>query len=108
MTKEISDIILAFKEAEKSGLQTALATVVHVDGSSYRRPGARMLVTDQGHITGAISGGCLEGDALVKARLAIHEKKNTLVTYNTLDHDDDVEFGIQLGCNGIVHILFEP
>ena len=108
MTKEISDIICAFKEAEKSGLQTALATVVHVDGSSYRRPGARMLVTDQGQITGAISGGCLEGDALIKARLAIHEKKNTLVTYNTLNHDDDVEFGIQLGCNGIVHILFEP
>ena len=108
MTKEIIDIIHAFKEAEKAGLQTALATVVHVDGSSYRRPGARMLVTDRGQITGTISGGCLEGDALVKARMAIHEKKNTLVTYNTMDDQEDVEFGVQLGCNGIVHILFEP
>ena len=66
-----------------------------------------MLVEDNGKITGAISGGCLEGDALRKALLAINQQQNKLVTYNTL-HDDDVEFGVQLGCNGIVHILFEP
>jgi xanthine/CO dehydrogenase XdhC/CoxF family maturation factor len=107
MTKEIGDIIAAFKEAQRQGRQTALATVVHVEGSSYRRPGARMLVEDNGKMTGAISGGCLEGDALRKALLAISQRQNKLVTYNTLD-DDDVEFGVQLGCNGIVHILFEP
>ncbi|MFX6702139.1 XdhC family protein, partial [Acinetobacter baumannii] len=71
MTKEISDILTAFKEAQSNGRQMALATVVHVEGSSYRRPGARMLVEDNGKITGAISGGCLEGDALKKALLAI-------------------------------------
>jgi xanthine/CO dehydrogenase XdhC/CoxF family maturation factor len=107
MTKEITDIIAAFKAAQKQGRQTALATVVHVEGSSYRRPGARMLVEDNGRLTGAISGGCLEGDALRKALLTINQKQNKLVTYNTLD-DDDVQFGVQLGCNGIVHILFEP
>src|SRR5918992_505391 len=107
MTKEIVDIVVAFKEAQQRGRQTALATVVHVEGSSYRRPGARMLVEDNGKMTGAISGGCLEGDALRKALLAINQRQNKLVTYNTLD-DDDVEFGVQLGCNGIVHILFEP
>lgn len=107
MNREIRDIIQAFKEASAAAIQSALATVVHVDGSSYRRPGARMLVTENGQITGAISGGCLEGDALLKAQLAMHEKKNTLVTYNTMD-DEDAEFGVQLGCNGIVHILFEP
>ena len=107
MTKEIKDILAAFRAAEQNGRQTALATVVHVEGSSYRRPGARMLVEDNGKITGAISGGCLEGDALRKALLAINQKQNKLVTYNTLDADD-VEFGVQLGCNGIVHILFEP
>lgn len=107
MTKEISDIIAAFKEAKQQGRQTALATVVHVEGSSYRSPGARMLIEDNGQLTGAISGGCLEGDALRKALLAIHQRKNKLVTYNTLD-EDDVQFGVQLGCNGIVHILFEP
>ncbi|HKH59778.1 MAG TPA: XdhC/CoxI family protein [Flavitalea sp.] len=107
MMKEISDIINAFKEALLQGRQTALATVVHVEGSSYRRPGARMLIEDNGKMTGAISGGCLEGDALRKALLAINQRQNKLVTYNTLNKDD-VEFGVQLGCNGIVHILFEP
>ncbi len=107
MTREISDIVAACKEAQLQGLQTALATVVHVEGSSYRRPGARMLVDEKGRMTGAISGGCLEGDALRKALQAINQRQARLVTYNTLD-DDDVEFGVQLGCNGIVHILFEP
>jgi xanthine dehydrogenase accessory factor len=107
MTKEIRDIISAFNEAQQQGRQTALATVVHVEGSSYRRPGARMLVEDNGRMTGAISGGCLEGDALRKALFAINQKQNKLVTYNTLG-EDDVSLGVQLGCNGIVHILFEP
>lgn len=105
--KEIKDIISAYTAATKQGKKTALATVVHVEGSSYRRPGARMLVTDDGQLTGAISGGCLEGDALRKALLAIAQQKNKLVTYDTTDEDDS-KFGVQLGCNGIVHILFEP
>lgn len=107
MTKEIRNILAAYKEAIQEGRQTALATIVQVEGSAYRRPGARMLVEDNGQITGAISGGCLEGDALKKALLAINQQQNKLVTYNTL-HEDDMEFGAQLGCNGIVHILFEP
>jgi len=107
MIKEIQDIVCAFEKAALSSKACALATVVHVQGSSYRRPGARMLVTDDGMLTGAISGGCLEGDALRKALHAITEGKNKLVTYNTMD-EDDAKFGVQLGCNGIVHILFEP
>lgn len=107
MTKEIRDIVAAYKEAQIHGRQCALATVVHVEGSSYRRPGARMLVEEDGKLTGAISGGCLEGDALRKAIMAINQQENKLVTYDTTS-EDDAEFGVQLGCNGIVHILFEP
>ena len=106
--KEITDIIAAYQKALGEGKRMALATVVHVEGSSYRRPGARMLVTEDGQLTGAISGGCLEGDALRKALLAISQQSNKLVTYDTMDDDDDAKFGVQLGCNGIVHILFEP
>jgi xanthine dehydrogenase accessory factor len=106
--KEITDIIKAYHTALAEGKRMALATVVHVEGSSYRRPGARMLVTEDGQLTGAISGGCLEGDALRKALLAISQQSNKLVTYDTMDDDDDASFGVQLGCNGIVHILFEP
>jgi xanthine dehydrogenase accessory factor len=105
--KELHDIINAYDKAVLLNKQTALATVVKVEGSSYRRPGARMLVTEDGELTGAISGGCLEGDALRKAMLAISEQKNKLVTYDTTD-EEDAKLGIQLGCNGIVYILFEP
>ena len=105
--KEIRDIIKAFDEAHKLGKQTALATVVHVEGSSYRRPGARMLIEDDGQLTGAISGGCLEGDALRKALLVMSEKRSKLVTYDTMD-DDDAKFGVGLGCNGIIQVLIEP
>lgn len=105
--KEIRDIIAAFDEAARAGKQSALATVVHVDGSSYRRAGARMLITEDGQLTGAISGGCLEGDALRKALLVIREQKPMLVTYDTTD-EDDAKLGVGLGCNGIIHILIEP
>lgn len=105
--KELEDIINAFDNAIATGRQTALATVVLVEGSSYRRAGARMLITDDGQLTGAISGGCLEGDALRKARLVMAQNKPMLVTYDTMD-DDDAKFGVGLGCNGIIHILIEP
>lgn len=104
--KEISEILKAYSKAKSAGKKTALATVVKVEGSSYRQAGARMLVTEDGLLTGAISGGCLEGDALRKALLSINQKQNKLVTYNT-SNEDDAEVGLQLGCNGIVHILFE-
>ena len=105
--KEIKDIIRSFDEAQQQGRQTALATVVHVDGSSYRRPGARMLITDEGQLTGAISGGCLEGDALRKALLVMSQQRSMLVTYDTMD-EDDAKFGFSLGCNGIIQVLIEP
>jgi xanthine dehydrogenase accessory factor len=105
--KEVEDIIRSYKNAVQQNKKTALATVVHVEGSSYRRPGARMLVTEDGELTGAISGGCLEGDALRKALLAINQQQNKLVAYDSMDEDDN-SIGIQLGCNGIVYILFEP
>lgn len=104
--KEISEILKAHSQAKAAGKKTALATVVKVEGSSYRQPGARMLVTEDGLLTGAISGGCLEGDALRKALLSIHQQQNKLITYNT-SNEEDSEVGLQLGCNGIVHILFE-
>jgi xanthine dehydrogenase accessory factor len=105
--KELEDIVQAFDGAQQQGKQTALATVVLVEGSSYRRAGARMLVTEDGQLTGAISGGCLEGDALRKARLVMAQQQPMLVTYDTTD-DDDAKLGVGLGCNGIIHILIEP
>ncbi len=104
---EILAIIQAYHEASAAGKKTALATVVHVEGSSYRRPGARMLITEDAQLTGSISGGCLEGDAFRKALHVILSGKTMLVTYDTAD-DDDAKFGMGLGCQGVIQVLIEP
>lgn len=85
-----------------------LATVVKVEGSAYRRPGARMLISSLGQTEGTISGGCLESEV---ARTAwwLTEQGPALRIYSTADEeqDGDVAVSFGLGCNGKVHILFE-
>ncbi|MCG7860645.1 XdhC family protein, partial [Flavihumibacter sediminis] len=93
-----------YEQAEQEGKKSALVTVVHLEGSSYRRPGARMLVTDEGEMTGAISGGCLEGDALRKALSVLNQQQSRLVTYDTSD-EEDASIGVQLGCAGVIQVL---
>ena len=105
--KEIRKIIKAYDEWRRMGDAMALATVVKVEESSYRRIGARMLVSASGLFVGGISGGCLEGDALKKAKFAIHRRTASKVVYDTLD-EDDYQIGIGLGCNGRIEILFSP
>jgi len=105
--KEISEIISAYQVASRHKKRLALATLVHLNGSSYRRPGARMIVDEEGQLTGAISGGCLEGDALRKAVYCIHTQQPKLVIYDTSD-EEDATIGVQLGCAGIIQVLFEP
>jgi xanthine dehydrogenase accessory factor len=105
--KEIKAIISAYDKIDQPLQQAALATVVRVEGSSYRRTGARMLVTDDGVWVGGISGGCLEGDALKRARLAIAKSESSLITYDTTE-DDAYQIGVGLGCNGVIDVLFTP
>jgi xanthine dehydrogenase accessory factor len=105
--KEIKSIIATYDQLDHSTTKAALATVVSVEGSSYRRQGARMLVMDNGLWIGGISGGCLEGDALKRARLAITKSTASLVTYDTSE-EDAYQIGVGLGCNGIIDVLFMP
>ncbi len=105
--KEIKAIINAYEKINKTTTQAALATVVKVEGSSYRRTGARMFVMDDGVWVGGISGGCLEGDALKRARMAITKSVSSLVTYDTTE-DDAHQIGVSLGCNGVIDVLFTP
>lgn len=102
--KEIKAILEHFKPELKS---YALATVVRVEGSSYRRMGARMLIADDGTFAGGISGGCLEGDALKRARLAIFKNQASIITYDT-SKDNEHQIGVGLGCNGIIDVMFKP
>ncbi len=104
---ELQRLLLAYDQHRANARPCALATVVEVLGSAYRRPGARMLVTDDGQLTGAISGGCLEGDARQRARQAIFRGEPALVTYDTRD-EDDPRHGLGPGCQGVVRILLEP
>ena len=104
---ELQRLLLAYDQHRAAHRPCALATVVEVIGSAYRRPGARMLVTEDGELTGAISGGCLEGDARQRARRAIFQGEPALVTYDTRD-EDDPRHGLGPGCQGVVRILLEP
>ena len=105
--KDFKTIIREYKKIDFSQRKAALATVVQVHGSSYRSPGARMLITDDGRWVGSISGGCLEGDALRKARQVMTDKKPITVTYDTREESNQ-NLGIGLGCNGVIDVFIEP
>jgi xanthine dehydrogenase accessory factor len=93
-------------ELWRQGNAAALVTLVRVEGSSYRRVGARLLVTVDGEYAGTISGGCLEAEVVRKA--AWMTRAGAVVErYSTL-FDDTAEIPYGLGCGGTVDLLFEP
>ena len=103
---ELHAILDAWRKARDENQEAVLATVVHVSGSAYRRPGARMLMLPDGTRVGSISGGCLEGDVSQKAWWLTEDGKPALRVYDTMSEEDIVwEFG--LGCNGIIQVLLE-
>lgn len=105
--KEITSILGAWKLAEQSHAPAVLATVVRVEGSHYRRPGARMLVTPAATQVGSVSGGCLESDVLAHASEVIRTGKACVIHYDTTT-ESDLIFGSGMGCGGTVDILLEP
>lgn len=104
--KELTEIVTAWEAVRADGGEALLATVVGVSGSTYRRPGARMLLSREGRLAGSVSGGCLEGDILQKAWWRT-ERGAAIVTYDSTDADEDVVWGFGLGCNGVVQVLLE-
>jgi len=104
---EIRKIISEYDKIDHSAEKVALASVVSVEASAYRRIGARMLVRSNGLWTGGISGGCLEGDALKQSLNAIYKNESTIVVYDTMD-DDNNQIGVGLGCNGRIEVLLTP
>jgi xanthine dehydrogenase accessory factor len=105
--KELNSILTAFAESQHNGEKSFLATVVNVQGSTYRQPGARMLIKSTGEMVGTISGGCLENDILEHTHVSIADGKPIVVIYDTTA-EEDIIWGFGLGCNGVVKILIEP
>ena len=104
---EIADVLAAIESLSARGERMALATIVAVRGSTYRRPGARLLVPEDGAPVGNLSGGCLEGDVADLARVVMEEGRARLAGWD-LTADDDAVWGLGLGCNGAIEVFLEP
>lgn len=104
MNKELLDIIEYLESPEAPW--TVLATVVDVEGSSYRLPGARMLIAPDGRTIGTVSGGCLEADLIERAKRVLRTAEAEVITYDTRTSDDSV-FSLNMGCKGAIRILLE-
>jgi xanthine dehydrogenase accessory factor len=103
--KEIADILDLWRSLERNGDQAVLATVIRTRGSSYRLPGARLLIAPDGRHAGSISGGCLE-DELLKKAWWLTESGPATRRYDTTS-EGEIGSGYGLGCNGIIHIRLE-
>jgi xanthine dehydrogenase accessory factor len=102
---ETDEILAALREARRDGRRAALATVVGVRGSAYRREGARMLIRDDGALTCMLSGGCLEPEVAEVARRVLERGQPELRRY---DLSEDRVWGLGIGCGGTVDIYIEP
>src|SRR5215469_15328425 len=101
---DLEHILPLWNELESAGADYVLATVVAVEGSSYRRPGARMLLAQDGRRAGTVSGGCLEAEVAKRAWWLTSDGP-VVERYSTLEDDGDLPFGS--GCGGVVYILLE-
>ncbi|MFY0629011.1 MAG: XdhC family protein [Flavobacteriaceae bacterium] len=99
MLHELKDIIGSAKVAKEQNIKTVFVSVVALDGSSYRRPGVRMSVQENGKMIGAVSGGCVEKEVLRQAQSVFETNTPKLMVYDGR---------YRLGCEGILYILIEP
>jgi len=101
---DLEQILELWRELLANGTEYVLATVVKIEGSGYRKPGARMLIAADGRRAGTISGGCLEGEVVRKAFWRT-ENGPVVQRYSTIPDDGEVPYG--MGCGGVIHLLLE-
>lgn len=99
MTHEFKEIIKEFELAKANGLTSVLASLVFLEGSSYRKPGVRMLLIENEKMVGALSGGCVEKEIQRQARSVMNSGEPKLMLYDGR---------YRLGCEGQLYILIEP
>jgi len=99
ITHELKKIVEAGERALTHGKKAVLATVVALNGSSYRRPGVRMLLVEDGTMIGAVSGGCVEKEIFRQSLSVFQTQVPKVMTYDGR---------YRLGCEGVLYILLEP
>ena len=104
--KETAEVLSRLAELTAAGRRAALATVVRIVGSAYRRPGAKFLIEETGDTLGSVSGGCLEADVREVAKGVLATGQPSLRHYST-GADEDVVWGLGLGCNGLVDVFVQ-
>lgn len=101
---DLENILPLWHELEAAGADYVLATVVQVDGPSYRKPGARMLIANDGRRAGTVSGGCLEAE-VAKRAWWLTESGPRVERYSTAEDDGNMPYGS--GCGGVIFVLLE-
>jgi xanthine/CO dehydrogenase XdhC/CoxF family maturation factor len=104
--QETSLLLTEAARLAAAGRSAAIATVVRISGSAYRRPGAKLLVADDGAMSGGVSGGCLELDVREVALEVIRGATPHLARYDT-GSDENQVWGLGLGCNGMVEVFVD-
>ena len=104
--KDLQDILRKIRQLDAAGTPYVLATIVQVSGSTYRGPGARMLITREERTVGTLGGGCLETDLVESAGEVFATGEPLLLTYDATS-EDDILWGTGLGCRGIARVLLE-
>ena len=104
MTTHISQILNEWRK--RPDLQWVLATLVKVEGSSYRKPGAMMLIDGLGHHYGMLSGGCLEADIVLKAGQTLNDGVTRILRYD-MSEESELAWRFGLGCGGCIEILLQ-
>lgn len=101
------DPLAQFLTAQPGDAPVALATIIATRGSTYRRPGARILLHADGRFDGALSGGCVEGEVMTVARDVVSDGAARICLYDTTS-EADLVWGFGVGCKGVVEVLVEP
>lgn len=101
---DLENILPLWHELKAADADYVLATVVDVEGPSYRKPGARMLIAQDGRRAGTVSGGCLEAE-VAKRAWWLTQSGPVVERYSTADDDGDRPYGS--GCGGVVYLLLE-
>jgi xanthine dehydrogenase accessory factor len=99
------DVLGDIDRWKAKGRRVAVARVVDVEGSGPREPGAAMAVSEDGEVSGSVSGGCVEGAVVTEALQVLEDGLPRLVTFG---YSDDEAFAVGLTCGGIIHLFIEP